>query len=457
MEPVRISVMGGLAVARGGERALLPASRKTRALLAYLALNPRPQRREFLCELFWDLPDDPRAALRWSLSKLRAIVNDSDEERLLADRERIALRPEAIAVDLLEARAIAEDPGAPRAALESARTTLAEPLLAGADEPNNAMFQAWLVAERDAAEKLRDRIERRLAGERPRFPEANENRKLLDRQRIGFCKAKDQTTIAYATVGDGPPLVKAANWLTHLELDWDAPIWSPLFRALARRRRLIRYDERGAGLSDWDVADISMTAFVEDLESVVDAAGLDKFALLGISQGAAVSIEYAARHPERVTKLVLFGGYPAGWRINATPETIAEREAVMVLTRAGWGLDSPAYRQIFSSTFMPTATHEELDWFNEFQRRTTSAENAARFLSAFGDIDVRSRLGAVKAPTLVIHSRGDQRIPCETGRGLAADIKGAEFLSLDSENHLLLGREKASEDFVAAVDSFLGP
>ena len=261
--------------------------------------------------------------------------------------------------------------------------------------------------------------------------------------------------IAYAHVGDGPPLVKAANWLSHLELDWDAPIWCPLFRELAKDHRFVRYDERGNGLSDWDVDELSFELFVADLETVVDAMGLEQFVLLGISQGASVSIEYAVRHPERVSHLVLFGAYAAGWRIDATAEVIREREAVMTLTETGWGQDNPAYRQIFSSTFMPSATSDELAWFNEFQRRTTSPKNAARFLSAFGDIDVRDQLGRLNVPTLVIHSSGDQRIPVAVGREVAASIPNAQFVTLASDGHLLLGREPASAAFVAAVRGFL--
>lgn len=519
---LQIRVLGELAVERDGRAEALPASRKTRALLGFLILNARPQRRDSLCELLWDLPDDPRAALRWSLSKLRPIVNDNDHERLIADRERVELRPSHADVDLIRAERTIADERASIEALRAALKTLKAPLLEGSDEPENERFQAWLVAARSDVERLRAEAARRLATHpdaRPdeavifaeawleaspfnadaatflvaalkrtgdkakaeltekslfsRFAEAGialspapekiaheaapqqRDRALLNAQRIQFCKAADGATIAYATVGAGPPIVKAANWLNHLEYDWDAPIWSPLFRELARDHFFLRYDERGNGLSDWDVADISFEAFVTDLETVVDAAGLERFPLLGISQGAAVSIEYAVRHPERVSSLVLFGGYPAGWRIGATPETIAEREAVMLLTRTGWGQDNPAYRQIFSSTFMPSATHDELDWFNDFQRRTTSPENAVRFLSAFGDIDVRSRLGAVRTPTLVIHSRGDRRIPMATGRGLAAAIPHAEFLTLESDNHLLLGREPASQVFVDAVRRFV--
>ncbi len=243
--------------------------------------------------------------------------------------------------------------------------------------------------------------------------------------------------------------------VVHLPARIQIVIWSPLFRQLAQQHMFVRYDERGNGLSDWDVRDISFDAFVTDLETVVDALELDKFALLGISQGASVSIEYAVRHPEKVTHLILFGAYAAGWRIDASPAIIKEREAVITLTETGWGQDNPAYRQIFSSTFMPGATPEELGWFNEFQRRTTSPENAARFLTAFGDIDVRQRLANVTAPTLVMHSMDDQRIPLDVGRDIAASIPNAEFVSLDSDSHLLLGREPASQDFIATVKRFI--
>lgn len=255
---------------------------------------------------------------------------------------------------------------------------------------------------------------------------------LLRHQKIGFCTSVDKARIAYATVGAGPPLVKAANWLNHLELDWQSLIWGKTFQALAARRTFIRYDERGNWLSDWDVDEISFDAFVRDLEAVVDALGLGRFPLLGMSQGCAVSVAYAVRHPKRVSALILIGGYAAGWRIGASVDERERRAAVMTLTRLGWGTNNAAYRHIFSQTFMPEGTTEELAWFHEFQHQTTSAENAVRFLDAFGDIDVRASLGAVQAPTLVLHARGDQRITLEQGRELAIGIPGARFVALDS-------------------------
>ncbi len=504
----------------------MPASRRTRAVLGFLLLTDRSHRRERLCELFWWMPDDPRGALRWSLSKIRPIVNDDGQERLVADRERVVLDTSHIEIDRRSCARQLLDGDLNVEALERLIESLSETLLEGVDLSDQQEFQAWLTAEREQTRRLQEQAISQLALHPDLAPEqqlpqarawcdaepfnpaaantllarleqfghsdqASELRiELIERfrkasidftpdqpsttgssavdesqaaaarlfqmrQKIQFCKADDGVRIAYATVGEGPPLVKAANWLSHLELDWDAPIWSPLFRQLAMNHRLVRYDERGNGLSDWDVAQIGIDAFVADLETVVDAAGEEQFALLGISQGAAVSIAYAVRHPERVSKLILFGGYPAGWRIDASEELISEREAIMTLTAAGWGQDNPAYRQIFSSTFMPSATAEELSWFNEFQRLTTSPENAVRFLSAFGDIDVRDQLAKLRVPTLVIHSLNDQRIPVDTGLELAMAIPNAEFVGLDSDNHLLLGREPASDAFVSAIEDFL--
>ncbi|WP_444897021.1 alpha/beta fold hydrolase [Microbulbifer sp. VAAC004] len=287
------------------------------------------------------------------------------------------------------------------------------------------------------------------------FKKQSLERTLIKSQKIKFCKASDGARIAYASIGRGTPIIKAANWLSHLEYDWESPIWSPLFQALSAEHQFIRYDERGNGLSDWNVDTISFESFVTDLETVVEASGVDKFALLGISQGAAVSIEYAVRYPERVNKLILFGGYAAGWRTGATDKIIKEREAIITLTESGWGQDNPAYRHIFSSTFMPSAKADELDWFDEFQRLTTSANNAARFLSVFGSIDVRDKLKMVTVPTLVIHSLGDQRIPIQQGIDIAASIPNCKFVGLNSDGHLLLGREPASKVFVNAVKEFI--
>jgi DNA-binding SARP family transcriptional activator/pimeloyl-ACP methyl ester carboxylesterase len=277
------------------------------------------------------------------------------------------------------------------------------------------------------------------------------------RQDIRFCRAPDGVRLAYATVGRGPPLVKAANWLNHLEFDWESPVWRRLFRDLAAERTVVRYDERGSGLSDRDPPRMSLEDWVVDLESVVEACGLERFPLVGISQGCAVCVEYATRHPERVSGLILHGGYAAGWRAaSAYPEAeVARRDASVEIVRHGWGEDTPAYRQMFTLTFIPGGTQEEIEWFNELERRTVSPEGAARFMEAFAQIDVRHRLPEVRAPTLVLHSRRDQRIHHEQGRELAAGIPGARFVLLESANHLILEHEPAFDHWIREIRRFL--
>lgn len=522
-----IKTLGQLTLNRDGVELALPASKKTRALLAFLSITARPHRRERLCELFWDIPDDPRGALRWSLSKLRGVLKTEDVVQIIADRERAQLNLEGIEIDFSVIRKALFDQQAvlPLNELRDMAATLEETLLDGIDLPNQPAFQSWLVAEREDARLLRLNVMRRLTlhpeidhqeaanwarrwleidpfsdgaaearvmtlrqlGEldeaqhviksftsaladagipitakfESNFQEDGSedkekpNRTLLRRQNINFCKTASDVRIAYATVGSGPPIVKAANWLNHLELDWDSPIWGDLFHALAKDRKFIRYDERGNGLSDWDVEEINQEVFVKDLETVVDELNLEKFPLLGISQGCAVSIEYAVRHPERVSALILISGYASGWRIGASAEEQERREAVMTLTQHGWGGKNPAYRRIFSQTFMPDAKPEELDWFDEFQRQTTSPENAVRFQQAFADIDVRDILGKVDVPTIVFHSRDDQRISLEQGRELAIGIPNARFVPLDSKNHILLGHEPAWHVVMSETQRFL--
>jgi class 3 adenylate cyclase/pimeloyl-ACP methyl ester carboxylesterase len=275
-------------------------------------------------------------------------------------------------------------------------------------------------------------------------------------QKIHYCQSRDGVQLAYSKVGDGPPLVKTGNWLTHLEFDLDSPIWSRLYRDFASHRTFVRYDARGNGLSDRDVADVTFAHFVDDLESVVDAAGLDRFALFGISQGCAVSVAYAVRHPERVTHLVLLGGYALGW--NRRARSAAEKEAadaMITLIRLGWGQENPAFRQMFTSQFAPDASKEQADWFNELQRISTSPDDAVRNLMANGEVDVTQLLSQVKARTLVMHARQDARVPFEMGRRLAAGIPGARFVPLESRNHIILDNEPAFERFLEEARAFL--
>jgi pimeloyl-ACP methyl ester carboxylesterase len=251
-------------------------------------------------------------------------------------------------------------------------------------------------------------------------------------------------------------MVKAANWLTHLEYDWESALWRHWLGELTARFRLLRYDERGCGLSDWHTTSFTVDAWVEDLATVVDAAGYDRFPLLGVSQGAAVAVEYAARHPERVSALVLYGGYVHGPVARA--RTDAERAAAEVLPQLaelGWGTDEPSFRQVFTSRFMPGATRAQWDEFNELERRSTSAPNAARFMRAFATIDVTDAAQQVTCPTLVVHVRGDLMPPLHEGRLLASLVPGGRFVSLDGENHVLLEDEPAWPRFLDEMDRFL--
>ena len=276
-------------------------------------------------------------------------------------------------------------------------------------------------------------------------------------QRIRFCTASDGVRIAYATSGAGPPLVKPANWLTHLEYDWESPVWRHWLHELSRDRTLVRYDERGSGLSDRDVDDYSFEAWVRDLETVVDAVGLERFPLLALSQGCAVAIAYAARHPERVTRLVLYGGFVQGSIVRArTPEEL--EEAVMMTHRMPlyWGRDNPAFRLFFAARFMPDGTPEQMRWFSELQRVTTTPEIAVRLRTTSAHIDVTDLATRVRAPTLVLHATGDAVVPFDQGRHLAALVPGARFVSLASRNHILLEGEPAWSRFTDEVRRFLG-
>ena len=275
-------------------------------------------------------------------------------------------------------------------------------------------------------------------------------------QDIHFCMTPDGVQLAYSRVGSGPPLVKCGNWMTHLEFDFETPIRRHLYCELSLDHTLIRYDARGNGLSDRDVEAVSFSAFVTDLETVVDAAGLNHFALLGISQGCAVAVAYAVRHPQRVRRLILFGGYAVGWAKRAQPAAEKEQNAAMLtLIRLGWGQENPAFRQLFTSQFIPGGTKEQADWFNELQRISASPEDAARNFMANGDADVSPLLAQISVPTLVMHSRDDANVPFEQGRRLAAGITDARFVPLPSRNHLILESEPAFTIFLHEIRTFI--
>jgi pimeloyl-ACP methyl ester carboxylesterase/DNA-binding winged helix-turn-helix (wHTH) protein len=281
------------------------------------------------------------------------------------------------------------------------------------------------------------------------------DRVVPETQRVRFCKAHDGARLAYALIGEGPPLVKVANWLSHLEIDWQGPVWRHWLELLSRDRCLVRYDARGNGMSDWRVPSLVFEDFVADLGTVFDAAGVTRAPLLGLSQGAAVAVAYAARNPDRVSALILVGGCARGWRVKSHPELRERFEALMVLMRQGWGGQNAAFRQIFTGAFFPQGTKEQVDWFNELQRQTTTPQGAADLLSALGDIDIRAELPRVRAPTLVLHSPADAVVPISDGIELASGISGARFVRVESPNHLWLADEPAWGRFARAMEAFL--
>jgi pimeloyl-ACP methyl ester carboxylesterase/DNA-binding CsgD family transcriptional regulator len=275
-------------------------------------------------------------------------------------------------------------------------------------------------------------------------------------QRIRYVRTPDGVQLAWAEAGAGPTLIKAANWMTHLEYEWESPVWRHWIRFFSEHFHYIRHDERGCGMTDWNVGDLSFARWIEDLEAVVAAVNpQEPFALLGISQGAATCIAYAVRHPERVSRLVLYGGYARGTYRRGDADKERLYRALIELTRLGWGKDNPAFRQVFTSRFIPGGSDEQLGWFNDLCRKTTSPEIAARLLESRAAIDVMDLLEGVHVPTLILHSRDDDVIPIAEGHILAAGIPGAQFVELDSKNHILLESEPAWKRFCAEVLEFM--
>ncbi len=519
--PLEVRLLGPLEVARGQDVVPLPQSKKTRALLGYLIATGRAHSRERLCDLLWDVAEDRRGALRWSLSQLRKLLDD-DASRIVAAGDQVSFDTADCTVDTHVARDVLRGALDDCDRLDDAVRRFRGPFLEGEDQPDFFEYQAWLLAERESwrathARLLQALIQHlepvpdqaleharawvniaqadpgawsavvRVLARLGRQAEAEQHYKYgLDAltqdtarqlqatwrsivaptptptarrstpaiQRVQFCTAPDGVRIAYASVGSGPPLVKTANWMNHLEYDWKSPFWRHVADELSDSYTLVRYDQRGNGLSDWNVDEFSLEAFVSDFETVVDACGLERFPVFGISQGCAVAIEYAARHPERITRLVLHGGYPRGWLHRTEPEQV-QRRALLTLIREGWGNDNPAFRQMFSLLFMPEADADTLQLFNELQLVSCSPDNAARINEANAALDVSDRLGQVQCPTLILHCNRDARIPFDMGREIAAGIPGSRFVALDSPNHLLLQTEPAWQRFLDEVRAFL--
>lgn len=276
------------------------------------------------------------------------------------------------------------------------------------------------------------------------------------RQHVHLARSHDHVQLAWARAGSGPVLVKAGNWLTHLHYDLESPVWRHWIEFFASHFNFIRYDERGCGMSERAVEDLSARHWLPDLECVIEAARIRApMALLGISQGAHAVIRYAVAHPERVSHLILYGGYASGWARRGAAQA-EHYNAVREMVRLGWASENPAFRQTFTSRFVPGGTHEQLDWFNDLCRVSIAPDMAVRLLESRAHAEIGEWLPQLRVPTLVIHASQDGVVPLAEGRRLACEIPGAEFLQLDSRNHVLLSHEPAWERFKDAVLEFTG-
>ncbi len=260
--------------------------------------------------------------------------------------------------------------------------------------------------------------------------------------------------IAYSIGGDGPPLVRAVDWLNHLDFEWKNPFRRHWFSELMSHHTFLRYDQRGSGLSDWNVNDFSFERSLQDFEELIERSGFDRVALVGSCQGGAIATAFAARHPERVTKLILFGSFARGW---PAPDSMMNEtfNAMLTLIRLGWGRDNPAFRQLWTTLFRPDASLKETEWMNEFQRVTSSPENAARMLAEFPKINIMDILPEVCCPTLVIHSRDDAVVPAQEGRLIASRIRGARFVEVPSRSHEVVPGDPAWQAFFDEISRFL--
>jgi DNA-binding winged helix-turn-helix (wHTH) protein/pimeloyl-ACP methyl ester carboxylesterase len=371
-------------------------------------------------------------------------------EYLIRNRERVVSNDELITA-VWNGRIVSES-------TLSSRMTAVRQAVGDSGERQNLIRTITRKGYRFIGEVREDQGSVDPRGAKPEPPtERNEARPPTPHgsQSVTFCKTKDGINLAVASVGHGPMLVRAAHWPTNIEYDWQSPITGPLLQRLAGRFRLVRYDGRGTGLSDWNVSSLSLQTFVDDLETVADALALEPFALLGISGGAAASIAYAVRHPHRVSKLVLCGSYALGRNKRGSPQDVDEAKAFLTMARGGWVEDRALFMRAFASFWLPTGSPEEIKWFMDLQQVSISPENALKPRVAVDDIDIVDLLPKVRAPTLVFHCIHDKLVPFDQGRRLAASIPNARFVALDSANHALLSREPAWVKFAGEMEAFL--
>ena len=468
---VRVHLLGRLAVAVDGVAATGFARRTAAQLIALLALDPahRLHRERVMAALWPDAaPEDAANALHKAAHFARRATGRTDAVVLRG--EMVSLFPGTsveVDVDAFEAAArtaLAEDDeAAATAALGLAAEQLGSGDRAGALRTvariERVLREELGIGLSPEGVALRARVLDRAApmpGRAAVVPAPREA--SLARQRLGFCRAPDGVRLAYATSGTGPPLVKVANWLSHLDHDWGSPVWSHWWRELSRDHTLVRYDERGCGLSDWDVDADSFTleAWVRDLETVVDTLGLERFPLLGLSQGGPIAVTYAARHPERVSHLVVYGTCARAVWPRASREQKSELAALGQLLRVSWGSDAPGFRQVYDAKFLPDGPLELWRAFDQLQRRSSSPENAFRLWGAFGRLDASEAARSLDVPTLILHPRGDLVWSFDDAEELHAAIPGSRLVALDTRTHILRADEPAFGQFLREVRDFLG-
>lgn len=383
-----------------------------------------------MAEINSEIPEDHRIAFRVGINLGDVVEEDGD---LLGDGVNVAARLETIA-----------PPGGicvseiVRDAIGSSSDLLFEDLGPQRLKNLSKSIRAFLVSqETHGGPKRKDELE------------------LADQSHVRYCRSGDGVSIAYADVGKGYPLVFAGSWMTHLEKDWQSPVMRHYLTQLSKSFTLVRYDQRGNGMSDWDGVELTFEKMVDDLESVIDCYDYEKVAIFGASQAASVSIAYLMRRPEKVSHLILYGGYARGRRRRGNPEATAESEALVTLIRQGWGADNPAFRQTITSLFMPDASPEEAAWFNDFQKTCGPADNMARFREMFDEMDVSDLLDDVKVPTLVIHCSDDSIAPISEGKFLASRISGAQFIMLKSKNHMIFENEPEFPRLIQSIREFI--
>jgi len=468
---VRVHLLGRLAVTVDGVAASDFARRTAAQLIALLALDPahRLHRERVMAALWPDAGAEEAAnALHKAAHFARRATGRTDAVVLRG--EMVSLFPGTsveVDVDAFEAAArtaLAEDDeAAATAALGLAAEQLGSGDRAGALRTvariERVLREELGIGLSPEGVALRARVLERTApmpGRAAVVPAPREA--SLARQRLGFCRAPDGVRLAYATSGTGPPLVKVANWLSHLDHDWGSPVWSHWWRELSRDHTLVRYDERGCGLSDWDVDADSFTleAWVRDLETVVDTLGLERFPLLGLSQGGPIAVTYAARHPERVSHLVVYGTCARAVWPRASREQKSELAALGQLLRVSWGSDAPGFRQVYDAKFLPDGPLELWRAFDQLQRRSSSPENAFRLWGAFGRLDASEAARSLDVPTLILHPQGDLVWSFDDAEELHAAIPGSRLVALDTRTHILRADEPAFGQFLQEVRDFLG-